>query len=164
MKANLCETIKYVPTMAVQYFEKHVFYPRDIISQWKLPTPIESHQHILDGVAQLDRVLMETFQLLMSSISVRDSQLSVEQSQRATRLTQLAFIYAPLSFATGIFGMNVQQIDATGLSIWVCFVTLAITIVVTAGIFWFLHARGNKRKEGGSRFKYEVEQSSRSMA
>lgn len=77
---------------------------------------------------------METFQILMSSISVRDSQLSIEQSQRATRLTQLAFIYVPLSFVTGIFGMNVQEISATGLSIWVCFVTLAIIVILGSSI------------------------------
>jgi Mg2+ and Co2+ transporter CorA len=63
------------------------------------------------------------------------SSISVEQSQRATRLTQLVFIYVPLSFVTGIFGINVKEINATGLSIWVCFVTLAIIVLLTAGIF-----------------------------
>ena len=92
---------------------------------------------------------METFQLLMSSISVRDNQLSIEQSQRAARLTQLAFIYAPLSFVAGIFGMNVREINATGLSIWVFFVTLAIVVVLTVGIFGFFRFRGNKRKKEG---------------
>jgi Mg2+ and Co2+ transporter CorA len=87
----------------------------------------------------------------MSSISVQDSQISIEQSQRATRLTQLAFIYVPLSFVTGIFGMNVQQINGTGLSIWVCFVALAIIVVLTGTIFWALHLRGNKRKESKDR-------------
>lgn len=136
-----------MPTTAVQYFDKQPYFLNNAKDRWKSVNPIESHQRTLDGVMQLDQFLIETFQLLMSSISVRDSQLSIEQSQRATRLTQLAFIYVPLSFVTGIFGMNVQQINSTGLSIWVCFVTLTIIMVLTAGIFWFLHARGSKRRE-----------------
>lgn len=148
MKTILTETIKRVPSKAVKYFDEHIYYVNKAL-RGKSVTPIENHHLVLEQTVELDRLLMETFQLLMSSISVRDSQLSIEQSQRATRLTQLAFIYVPLSFVTGIFGMNVQQINATGLSIWVCFVTLAIIIALTAGIFWALHSRGNKRKEPG---------------
>jgi hypothetical protein len=147
MKSSLIETIKYVPSVAVTYFDEHVYFAHHAAFRWKSATPVESHQRVLDEADQLDKLLMETFQLLMSSISVRDTQLSIEQSRRATRLTQLAFIYVPLSFVTGIFGMNVKEINATGLSIWVCFVTLAIIVLLTAGIFWFLHARGKKRKE-----------------
>lgn len=149
MKSILTETIKYVPSMAVKYFDKHIYYVRNEALRWQSATPVKSHQHILEQTVELDRLLMETFQILMSSISVRDSQLSIEQSQRATRLTQLAFIYVPLSFVTGIFGMNVQEISATGLSIWVCFVTLAIIVALTVSIFCVLHSRGNKRKEPG---------------
>ena len=154
MKTSLTETIKYMPTTAVEYFRKHTYFLNNAAIRWNSVTPIESHQRTLDAVVQLDHVLMETFQLLMSSISLRDTQLSIEQSQRATRLTQLAIIYVPLSFVTGLFGMNVQQINATGLPIWVCFVTLAIIIVLSAGIFWFLHARGKKKKkeEGGRNY------------
>ena len=151
MKASLTETIKYMPTAAVEYFHKHVYFLDSAAIRWNSATPIESHQRTLEAVVELDHFLMETFQLLMSSISLRDTQLSIEQSRRATRLTQLAFIYVPLSFVTGLFGMNVQQINATGLPIWVCFVTLAVIIVLTAGILWCLHARGKKKKEDGER-------------
>ena len=148
MKSSLTETNKFVPVKVVEYFKEHIYFVRNAQSQWKPVTPIEIHQRTLDEAAQLDGFLMETFQLLMSSISVRDSQLSIEQSQRATRLTQLAFIYAPLSFVAGIFGMNVREINATGLSIWVFFVTLAITSILTAGLFWIIRTLGNNRKEG----------------
>ena len=149
MKASLTETITFVPSQVVKYFDEHIYFVRRAQSQWNSVTPIELHQRALDQVVQLDGFLMETFQLLMSSISVRDSQLSIEQSQRAARLTQLAFIYAPLSFVAGIFGMNVREINATGLSIWVFFVTLAIVVVLTVGIFGFFRTRGNKRKKEG---------------
>jgi Mg2+ and Co2+ transporter CorA len=35
-----------------------------------------------------------------------------EQAQRATLLTILAVIYLPLTLVTGIFGMNIRQIDS----------------------------------------------------
>ena len=146
MKASLTETINFVPSKVVKYFDEHIYFVRRAQSQRNSPTPIELHQRALDQVVQLDKFLMESFQLLMSSISVQDSQLSIEQSQRAARLTQLAFIYAPLSFVAGIFGMNVREINATGLSIWVFFVTLAIVVVLTVGIFGVFRSRGNKRK------------------
>lgn len=157
MKSVLTETIRYVPSMVVNYFNEHNYFVRNEAFRRTSATPVESHQRVLDQTVELDRLLMETFQLLMSSISVRDSQLSIEQSQRATRLTQLAFIYVPLSFVTGIFGMNVQEISATGLSIWVCFVTLAIIVMLTVGIFWVLHSRGKKRQKSGGWPSYEEE-------
>ena len=124
--------------MVVNYVKERNYFVRNEAFRRTSANPVESHQRVLDQTVELDRLLMEMFQLLMSSISVRDSELSIEQSQRATRLTQLAFIYVPLSFVTGIFGMSVQEISATGLSIWVCFVTLAIVVILTVGIFWVL--------------------------
>jgi Mg2+ and Co2+ transporter CorA len=82
---------------------------------------------------------METFQLLMSSISMQDSQASIEQARRSTRLTQLAFIYVPLSFVTGIFGMNIKELNGSVLDFWAVFVCLIAVVLVTAIVFLFLH-------------------------
>lgn len=146
MKSHLAETIKFLPSLVAQYFDEHPHSLQDATYRSSAIEFTERHKRMLDQAVELDRFLMETFQLLMSSISVRDSQLSIQQSQRATRLTQLAFIYVPLSFVTGIFGMNIQELNATGLSIWVCFVALAIIAALTSGIFWVLHVHGKKKK------------------
>ena len=142
MKSCLIETIKYVPPEVKDYFQQAQ-------SQMRVVNPIQNHDLILEQTLELNNSLTDAFQLLMSSISVRDSQLNIEQSQSAARLTQLAFIYAPLSFVTGIFGMNVRQINSTGLSIWVFFVTLAITILLTVTIFGLLRIRGKKKRREG---------------
>ena len=151
MKPSLSETIKFVPSAAAQYFHGHNFFIRNAGLRWKSETPVETHQRILDEVIELDRFLIETFQLLMSCISVQDSQLSIEQSQRATRLTLLAFVYVSLSFLTGIFGMNVREISGTGLSIWVCFVTLIVIIILTAALIWLFYTREKRKKGRGKR-------------
>ncbi|KAK0515876.1 hypothetical protein JMJ35_001910 [Cladonia borealis] len=105
-------------------------------------TPVSSHHNTLESAAKLEKLLMETSQLLMSSISVQDARMSIEQSQlsnqqalRATQLTILASTCVPLSFVTGVFGMNLKQLNESGLSIWVFFVGIVIATIVTAVIF-----------------------------
>ncbi|SMR56510.1 unnamed protein product [Zymoseptoria tritici ST99CH_3D1] len=93
----------------------------------------------------LERFLMDTFQLLMSSISVLDSQTSIQDAKRSTRLLQLATLYVPLSFVTGVFGMNVREINKSPRSIWVFFVTLAGVGLFTAVLLWL--ARDLQKEE-----------------
>lgn len=50
----------------------------------------------------------------------------------------------PLSFVTGIFGMNIRQINGSGLNIWVCFATLVPVIFVTMLVFWVVKLNGNR--------------------
>jgi Mg2+ and Co2+ transporter CorA len=65
-----------------------------------------------------------------------------EQAQRATLLTILAVIYLPLTLVTGIFGMNIRQIDSATTEFWACLVGLAaIAGVTAAGYFGYKHWR-----------------------
>ena len=100
-------------------------------------------QATFDEAETTEKFLMDTYQLLMSSISVLDSQTSIDQARRAQTLTQLALIYVPFSFVTSIFGMNVKEINGSSLSVWVCVPVLAITFVLTA-ILFKLYAIGTK--------------------
>ena len=99
-------------------------------------SPIETFENILVESQNLDRFLMDTFQLLMSSISVLDSQASILEARRSARLTQLATIYVPLSFVTGVFGMNVKEINNSPLSVWTAIIALLVTVIVTAALLW----------------------------
>ncbi|CAK3909492.1 Magnesium transport, transmembrane region [Lecanosticta acicola] len=103
-------------------------------------TRSRSPKAALEGVYEesgnLERFLMDTFQLLMSSISVLDSQTSIKEARRSALLTQLATVYLPLSLVTSIFGMNVREISDPIPSIWVCVVTLVIVGGFTAALLW----------------------------
>jgi Mg2+ and Co2+ transporter CorA len=96
-------------------------------------------------VSNLSAFLMDSFQLLMSTIATLDAQTSLEQANRGSRLTQLAFIYIPLSFVTGIFGMNLKEINGSPLSAWVTVVSLFILALFTAIIFWLLRMFEKRR-------------------
>ena len=103
--------------------------------EWPL-NPTGRFDLTLTEAAELERFLMDTFQLVMSSISVLDSQTSIQNATRSTHLTQLATVYLPLSFVTGIFGMNLREINGAQLPIWVSLVTLAGVAICTAGLLW----------------------------
>lgn len=78
---------------------------------------------------------METVQLLMSSISVVDAEMSIHQAESAKKLTLLAFFFIPGSFVTGLFGMNVAEINGSPLPAWVSLVTLLAVLAVTVLLF-----------------------------
>jgi Mg2+ and Co2+ transporter CorA len=67
-------------------------------------------QDILEQANVLEKFLMDSFTLLMSSISVLEAGFIREQAQQSQMITRLAFLYVPLSFVTSIFGMNVKAL------------------------------------------------------
>jgi hypothetical protein len=44
----------------------------------------------------------------------------------------------PLSFVTGIFGMNVKEINGSPLSVWTAAVALIIVTLLTAALLWLM--------------------------
>lgn len=95
-------------------------------------TPIEGHQAIKERADHLHNFFTENIQLLLGIISIRDAQHSIEQTHKSTILTALATIYLPLSLATGIFGMNVQEMTGTGPRLWLFAVVCAAILVLTS--------------------------------
>lgn len=67
-----------------------------------LHRPATTLDHISRATADHERFLMDTCQLLMSSLGIRASESSILDAKRGILLTQLATIYVPLSFVTGI--------------------------------------------------------------
>jgi hypothetical protein len=70
----------------------------DEIAKWQSAQidgamPLGMLSEVIDDSQALERFLMDTFQLLMSSISVLDSQASILDARRSARLTQLATIW-----------------------------------------------------------------------
>lgn len=100
--------------------------------------PENVFEEILKESQALEAFLMDTFQLLMSTISVLDSQASILDARRGSRLTQLATIYVPPSFVTGVWGMNVKEINGSPLSIWTAAVGLVVVGLLTALTLWIM--------------------------
>jgi CorA-like Mg2+ transporter protein len=123
---GVIETLSYIPKGVVEWYETNIVAvaaDQDIF----ISTPSKTLDRILVDEEKLSKFLMDSFQLLLSTLSTRDSQTSLEQATRGQRLTQLAFIYVPLSFITGIYGMNLKEINGSPLSVWVMVVSAVIS-------------------------------------
>ena len=80
---------------------------------------------------QIHKDLKEEIHLTIGAVTVQDADLARQQSERATLLTLLAAIYLPLTLVTGIFGMNIRDIDDGRPQFWWCMVVLVVIIVLT---------------------------------
>jgi hypothetical protein len=72
-------------------------------------------REILGQTNGLEKYLMDSFTLLMSSISVMDAGSIKDQAQQGQMTIRLAFIYVPFSFVTDIFGMKIREINGSPL-------------------------------------------------
>lgn len=109
--------------------------------------PRPTFNRLIQDADKLSQFLIDSFSILISSVSTRDSQTSLEQAKRGTVLTQLAFIYVPLSFVTGIYGMNTREINGSPLSVWVAVVTLIVIIICTGVIFGIFKLISDRREQ-----------------
>ncbi|KAF9734672.1 hypothetical protein PMIN06_006180 [Paraphaeosphaeria minitans] len=164
LRTFVMETLKWHPSTLPSYFlslHKYNERHRSNIAD-NSEHPLQNLTRILEDAEKLQRFLIDTFQLLMSSISVRESRLSIEQARlsaeqarRSAWLTQLASVYLPLSVVTGIFGMNLKEISDRPPRWWWAAVVLVVLVVCTMGVYYSLKEVGTiaqgirqKREEG----------------
>ena len=73
---------------------------------------------------------------LIGTFALKESRRSIEQSTSTKRLSQLAYIFLPLSLSTSIFGMNVIELQNTPLRVF--FRTAGITVAMSLILWLFL--------------------------
>lgn len=73
---------------------------------------------LLSHVESLKDRTERTFGALMSSIAIVESQRAISQAESISRLTELAFLFIPLGFATSTFGMQIQVSAGLSLSLY----------------------------------------------
>jgi Mg2+ and Co2+ transporter CorA len=121
-----------------------------------LPSVLQTLEKRLELVS---KTLNDEIQLLIGSVQVRDSETSRKQAERATMLTLLAAVYLPLQLVTGIFGMNIAEIN-DGVPAWrACVVALAVagglTLGVFGGVWWWRKWREGRVLAGRERVRRE---------
>lgn len=95
-------------------------------------SPVGHLPEILNRASKLDKLILDDFHILMSSVSVREGHESTRQTRLATGIAVLAFTYVPLTLVTGIFGMNIKGQD--GFVWWAPIVALAAVALLTVGL------------------------------
>ena len=72
----------------------------------------KSYGELLTRLTSLIERIERTFAAIMSSMSILESQRAISQAESVNRLTELAFIFIPLSFGNSIFGMQIPAWSA----------------------------------------------------
>lgn len=122
-------------------------------------TTIEEFERLRNWASDLRQEFRDVSKVLDSRVQqelVRDSR---EQARRATELTVLAAIYLPLSLTTGVFGMNIWEINEGKPKWWAVFAFgLALLCITGPILFWVLrkndqdqsaHVNGKTERPGG---------------
>lgn len=81
----------------------------------------------------------------MSFLAIEESRRAIEQAEVVRRLTSLAFFFIPLTFTTGIFGMNVKGLQIDGVSPWIPVVLAVLVTSVTLALNWFSGRQNSNR-------------------
>ena len=88
---------------------------------------------VLDDAQGLCELVQGRIQIETGLASIRESQRSIEEAVSVKRLTQLAFIFIPLTYSTSLFGMNIEEMTGNGPKLWI-FVLISVCISGTAFI------------------------------
>ncbi|KAI9875290.1 MAG: hypothetical protein M1830_008655 [Pleopsidium flavum] len=94
---------------------------------------LEMLQSKSEALQRRGQVLMNR---LVSTLALKESRRSIEQSTSTKRLSQLAYIFLPLSLSTSVFGMNVIELQNTQLRVF--FGTAVITLATSLILWLFL--------------------------
>lgn len=68
----------------------------------------------------------------LAEMQIVNSERSIAEAESVSKLTELAFVFIPLSFAASVFSMQIHELDG-GVSLYI-FVTIAIGFVLIAYI------------------------------
>ena len=79
---------------------------------------------------------------LVSSLALQESRKSIEQSKSTKHLTQLAYIFLPLSLSTSAFGMNTVELQNTRL--WVFWATTSVLVLLSLTLWLLLSLTSNR--------------------
>ena len=86
------------------------------------PTIDEVKECFVDTIKRLD----ETAKSLMGNLQFVESHRGITEAENVTRLTELAFFFIPLTFASSVFSMQVKELNQP-VSVWI-FVALGLSL------------------------------------
>ncbi|ODA77302.1 hypothetical protein RJ55_06929 [Drechmeria coniospora] len=73
----------------------------------------------------------QTLALLTTSMALAQSSLVIDQTSGINKLTELAFVFIPISFITSVFSMQVRELTSAPPPMWTWGVALAAVAVTT---------------------------------
>ncbi|KAE8420444.1 hypothetical protein BDV36DRAFT_306857 [Aspergillus pseudocaelatus] len=113
---------------------------------------IQSVSDLFDQINQMLARLRRASSSLTSNMGLLDSRRSIDEAHAVTRLTELAFIFIPLSFSTSVFGMQIEPFKDSA-PVWKFFVvastvtTFAYLMRLTMRSQWLASLKQNVKQD-----------------
>jgi hypothetical protein len=90
----------------------------------------QEYEHLLDRAHALVNQCQEAITVLMNTTAIQESRKGIEQSERTRKLALLALIFAPLSFTTSFFSMDVAELHHTRIWQWLVMTVALLSIAL----------------------------------
>lgn len=129
----MSEFEKEIPAISkrLEHFVQFVFGSKN---GKKLPDEVnEIVQTVRDNVARVKARLDEAYANLRVDMQFNESRRSMNETQTVTRLTELAFIFIPLSFCASLFSMSIRELG-DGVPVWVFIITSLVMVSIAYGV------------------------------
>lgn len=97
------------------------------------------YQRLLERCERLQEHCASSITILMNQQAQQQITRATQQTKQLNKLSVLAYIYIPITFATSFFGMNFKELG-TSLSIWTFF-AMAIPLLIVSLMAWVIDIR-----------------------
>ena len=109
------------------------------------PGPAISYRETISMARSRLAILRDCMQYEVALLTTEESRKSIEEAAAVRRLSQLAFIFIPLSYVNSIYGMNILEWTGSGVRVWVFVVTSGVMTFLSISLWW-LHDRSRKTR------------------
>lgn len=100
----------------------------------QLPNEVnEIVQTVRDNATRVKTRLDEAYADLRVDMQFNESRRSMNETQTVTRLTELAFVFIPLSFCASLFSMSIRELG-DGVPVWIFIITALVMVSIAYGV------------------------------
>lgn len=103
----------------------------------------------------VSRACSDEIAMLGNDAMVAEAQRGIQQAEGLRKITFIAFVFVLLSFAASFFGMNLSQLNGTGLDLWVWFVASAAVLALSL-LAWLMDGRRRRAVAAWARRRVAV--------
>jgi hypothetical protein len=94
-------------------------------------------QAVGQDIADAEKKLGAAYTDLRADMQFAESRRSITETKTVTRLTELAFVFVPLSFCASLFSMSIDELE-NGVPVWIFVVTALATIALAYAVRLFV--------------------------
>ncbi|KAH7407134.1 hypothetical protein BKA64DRAFT_408053 [Cadophora sp. MPI-SDFR-AT-0126] len=133
--ADVSRVLEY--QQANEFNHKCLVYSRESITKYlaqqneavqsKWSPIIRDYDALIKNADRLGAEIQARLQIMLNSTAIEEARRGLGQADSIKRLTVIALVFIPLSFASSVLGMNVKEIDGSDVGIKHFFLVAAIS-------------------------------------